>query len=192
MSTSSTPTEPSGTVARPAGTPASTDIVVGRIGRAHGIRGEVTVEVRTDDPESRFPGGAVLRTEPPGLGPLTVDRARPRPGGLIVSFVGVTDRPGADRLRGTLLVVDPSELPELDDPDEFYDHQLFGLAAALADGTPIGTVTDVIHAPGSELLVVRLAAGGEALVPFVRAIVPSVDVAGGRLVVDPPPGLFEL
>ena len=209
--------------------------MVGRIGRAHGLRGEVTVEVRTDDPENRFPDGAVLRTDPPELGPLTVAKARRRPGGLVVSFVGVTDRAGADRLRGTLLVVDPADLPELEDPDEFYDLQLVGLSAVLPDGSPIGTVTDVIHAPASELLVIRLlpdvpvaapdaavpdaavpddvvgadavaragsgtTAGGstgggggrEALVPFVRAIVPLVDLRLGRLVVDPPPGLFDL
>jgi 16S rRNA processing protein RimM len=173
------------------------ELVVGRIGRPQGIRGEVTVEVRTDDPEARFAPGAVLRTDPAERGPLTVEAVRGRSGGLVVAFAGVADRPQAEGLRGTLLVVDSATLPALTDPDEFYDHELVGLGAVLPDGTPVGTVTDVLHTPGGDLLAVRLDGNldgdgaVERLVPFVRAIVPAVDRAAGRLVVDPPPGLLE-
>lgn len=168
------------------------DLVIGRIGRAHGVGGEVTVELRTDDPDARFAPDAVLRTDPPERGPLTVLAARPRPGGLVVAFAGVADRAAAEALRGTLLVVAAESLPELDDPDEFYDHQLVGLAAELTDGTALGTVGEVLHPPGGDLLSIRDSAGTERLVPFIRAFVPAVDLAAGRLVVDPPPGLLDL
>jgi 16S rRNA processing protein RimM len=168
------------------------DLVVGRIGRAHGVRGEVTVEVRTDDPEARFAVGSALRTDPADRGPLTVVAARPRSGGLIVEFAGVAGRAGADQLRGTLLLVDSADLPPITEPDQYYDHQLVGLTAVRPDGAPIGTVSDVVHAPGGDLLVLRTEADRDALVPFVREIVPSVDLPSGRVVVDPPPGLLDL
>jgi 16S rRNA processing protein RimM len=168
------------------------DLVVGRVGRAHGVGGEVTVELRTDDPDARFAPGAALRTDPADRGPLTVQAARGRLGGLVVAFAGVADRAAAEALRGTLLVVDAGSLPELTDPDEFYDHQLLGLAAVLPDGTALGAVGEVLHPPGGALLSIRDSAGTERLVPFVRAFVPTVDLAAGRLVVDPPAGLLEL
>jgi 16S rRNA processing protein RimM len=179
-------------VVRPGLGTAAVDLVVGRVGRAHGVRGEVTVELRTDDPDARFAVGAVLRTDPPERGPLTVQAARGRAGGLVVAFTGVDDPDAAAALRDTLLVVDSATLPALADPDEFYDHQLVGLAAVLPAGAPLGTVGDVLHTPGGDLLAIRDEAGTERLVPFVRAIVPAVDLAAGRLVVDPPPGLLEL
>ncbi|HEY6422888.1 MAG TPA: ribosome maturation factor RimM [Pseudonocardiaceae bacterium] len=161
--------------------------VVGRIGRPHGLRGEVTVQVRTDFPEERFVLGAQLSG---GAGrTLTVDALRPHAGGLLVRFAGVTDRAAAMELRGVLLTVDSAELPALDDPDEFYDHQLEGLTAVGLDGGALGTVREVIHAPASDLLVLETD-HGETLVPFVRAIVPKVDLPGGRVVLDPPAGLF--
>jgi len=168
------------------------DLVVGRVGRPHGVRGEVTVELRTDDPDARFAPGSSLRTDPASRGPLTVVEARPRSGGLVVAFDGVHDRAGAEAIRGTALVVDSAELPDLDVPDEWYDHQLVGLAAVDPAGTPLGTVTDVVHSPASDLLVLRAGDGREHLVPFVRELVPSVDVPGGRVVVDPPDGLLDL
>jgi 16S rRNA processing protein RimM len=171
-------------------------VVVGRIGRPHGVRGQVTVEVRTDDPDLRFAPGATLLTDPASRGPLTVEAARWHSGTLLLTLAGpdgqvVTDREGADALRNTQLLVPVEDLPELEDPDSFYDHQLVGLAAVLPDGSPIGEVTAVRH-EGTELLVVRRPEGGELLVPFVSAIVPSVDLANARLVVDPPEGLLEL
>jgi 16S rRNA processing protein RimM len=167
-------------------------LVVGRIGRAHGVKGEVAVEVRTDDPDSRFAIGSSLRTDPAERGPLTVVRSRPHSGRLLVLFEGVADRDAAESLRGTLLTVDSADSRPLDDPDEFYDHELMGLEVVTLDGSPVGEVTDVLHPPGPDLLVVGREDGGEVLVPFVRDIVPTVDVPAGRLVVDPPPGLLDL
>jgi 16S rRNA processing protein RimM len=171
-------------------------VVVGRIGRPHGVRGQVTVEVRTDDPDLRFAPGATLLTEPPSRGPLTVAGARWHSGTLLLTLARpdgtvVADREEADELRNTQLLVLLEDLPELEDPDSFYDHQLVGLTAVLPDGSPLGEVTGVRH-EGTELLVVHRPDAAELLVPFVSAIVPSVDLAGGRLVVDPPEGLLDL
>jgi 16S rRNA processing protein RimM len=168
------------------------DLVVGRIGKPHGVRGEVTVDVRTDDPDARFATGSSLRTDPGERGPLTVAAVHPRSGGLVVAFEGVGSREAAEVLRGTVLVVDSAELPEIEDADEWYDHQIVGLAAVDRAGAALGEVADVVHAPASDLLVVRDADGREHLVPFVRELVPAVDVPGGRVVIDPPEGLFDL
>jgi 16S rRNA processing protein RimM len=166
-------------------------VVVGRIGRPHGVRGEVTVEVRTDDPDLRFVPGVVLATEPASRGPLTIAARRWHRDVLLLTIDGVTSREEAEELRNTELLVDVADLPALEDPDSFYDHQLVGLTARLTDGSELGEVTAVRH-EGVELLVVRRVEGGELLVPFVTAIVPTVDLAGGFLVVDPPEGLLEL
>lgn len=171
-------------------------VLVGVVVRVHGLRGEVVVEPRTDSPQERFAPGAVLQARrrqgrDPGPGSLTVTAARPHSGRWLVLFDGVTDRDGADQLRGVQLLVSTAELAEPDDPEEFHVHQLTGLRAELADGTPAGTVADVVHGPGGSLLVVRRPAGHEALVPFVSAIVPTVDPAGGRVVLDPPEGLLD-
>jgi 16S rRNA processing protein RimM len=167
------------------------DLVVGRIGHAHGVKGEVSVEVRTDDPERRYVTGSVLATDPPDLGPLTVDGVRAHHGRLLVRFAGIDDRNAAETLRGALLVVDAATAGETDD-DEWWDHDLVGLDAVTTDGRPLGSVTDVVHVPGAPLLAIVNEDARELLVPFVASIVPEVDVAGGRLVVDPPPGLLEL
>jgi 16S rRNA processing protein RimM len=167
-------------------------LVVGRIGRAHGIRGEVFVDVRTDDPDDRFAAGSVLATDPATAGPLTVERARWHSGKLVVAFDGYPDRTAAEQLRGVRLVIDSDELEPLDDPDEFHDHELVGLAVLTTDGAAVGTVSEIIHGPAGELLAVRRPEGGEALVPFYRDFVPTVDVAGGRVIVDPPEGLLDL
>ncbi|MGH3327034.1 MAG: ribosome maturation factor RimM [Streptomycetales bacterium] len=166
-------------------------LVVGRVGRAHGIRGEVAVEVRTDEPEKRFAPGTVLTTDPRARGPLTVRAAHPHHGRMLLAFEGITGRDDASALRGTLLLteVDPGDRPA--HPDEFYDHQLVGLAAVTMSGQHLGTVEEVLHLPGQDVLCVRDPDGGERLVPFVSQIVPHVDPDAGRIVVDPPPGLFE-
>jgi 16S rRNA processing protein RimM len=171
-------------------------VVVGRIGRPHGVRGLVTVEVRTDDPDLRFAPGAVLVTEPAERGPLTVADKRWHSGTLLLQLADpagnvFATREDVEALRNTLLLVPVTDLPAIEDPDSFYDHQLVGLRAQLPDGAPLGEVTAVRH-EGAELLVVRRPDGGELLVPFVSAIVPTVDVAAGHLVVDPPEGLLEL
>ncbi|MCU1673490.1 MAG: rRNA processing protein RimM [Frankiales bacterium] len=166
-------------------------LTVGRIGKPQGLRGEVTVEVRTDVPELRFAAGSVLLTDPAERGPLTVEATREQNGRLMVAFEGVADRSQAELLRNTMLLVEATDLPPSDDPDEFHDQQLIGLAAHLVDGSRLGDVSDVLHLPHGDVLVVRREAG-EVLVPFVKAIVPEVDLAAGRLVVDPPEGLLDL
>ncbi len=166
-------------------------VVVGRIGRAHGIHGLVSVDVRTDEPELRLAPGAVLMTDPEARGPLTVVEGRVHSGRLLLRLDGVDDRTQAEALRGTDLIVeiDPSELPEGD--DEWYDHQLVGLAAVGRDGTAYGSVSEVVHLPMQDMLAVRTDAGVEVLVPFVAELVPEVDMVAGRVVLDPPGGLFE-
>jgi 16S rRNA processing protein RimM len=164
-------------------------LVVGRIGRPHGVRGEVTVEVRTDDPELRFAVGTSIATDPAGRGPLVIAGRRWHKGFLLLTFEGVADRDVAEELRGTMLVIDSAEVVPSDDPDEFHDHQLIGLTVETAAGDPVGEVTDVLH-HGQDLLVVRRAGADEALIPFVKALVPEIDLEGGRLVVDPPEGLL--
>jgi 16S rRNA processing protein RimM len=171
-------------------------VVVGRIGRPHGVRGEVTVEVRTDDPDLRFTPGAVLLTDPADRGPLTVAGLRWHRDVLLLAVEGpggraIESREAAEELRNTQLLVDVTALPALEDPDDFYDHQLVGLTARLAGGEVIGRVVAVEH-EGADRLVVERPEGGEVLVPFVAAIVPTVDLAAGEVVVDPPEGLLEL
>jgi 16S rRNA processing protein RimM len=168
-------------------------LVIGRITRPHGVRGELAVEVRTDDPELRFAAGAVLATEPAAAGPLKIGRARSHSGKLLLTFEGVADRDTADELRGVLLVVDSADLEDVADPDEFRDHQLIGLAVYGPGDEHVGTVTDVLH-HGQDLLVVTGAGartGAEIMVPFVTPIVPEVDLRGGRIVIDPPAGLLD-
>ncbi len=104
---------------------------------------------------------------------------------------GVADRNAADALRGTLFVVDSQDLPPIEDPDEYYDHQLEGLQVVTTTGDVVGAVAEVLHTAAGELLSIR-AEGGEVLVPFVSAIVTSVSLADGTIEIDPPEGLLEL
>ncbi|MDT0455357.1 ribosome maturation factor RimM [Streptomyces sp. DSM 41527] len=166
-------------------------LVVARIGRAHGIKGEVTVEVRTDEPELRLAPGAVLATEPSSVGPLTITAGRVHSGRLLLRFEGVADRTAAEALRNTLLIaeVDPEEVPE--DPEEFYDHQLMDLDVVTRDGTVVGRISEISHLPYQDLLVVQRPDGSEVLVPFVSEIVPEIDLEEQRAVIDPPPGLLD-
>ncbi|MFE6763737.1 ribosome maturation factor RimM [Streptomyces sp. NPDC057689] len=166
-------------------------LVVARIGRAHGIKGEVTVEVRTDEPELRLAPGAVLATEPATAGPLTIETGRVHSGRLLLRFEGVKDRTAAEALRNTLLIadVDPAELPE--DPEEFYDHQLMDLDVVLADGTEIGRITEITHLPSQDLFIVERPDGSEVMIPFVEEIVTEIDLEEQRAVITPPPGLID-
>jgi 16S rRNA processing protein RimM len=168
------------------------DVVAGRIAKAHGIRGELAVDVRTDSPEERFKVGAVFTTKlrDGSKRELTIAAAREHSGRLLVRFEEVLTRDVAETLRGALLLVDTDALPPTGDPDEFYDHELAGLRAELLDGTVVGKVVEVAHSAAGELLELDVD-GREVLVPFVRAIVPTVDVAGGRVVLDPPEGLLD-
>ncbi len=171
----------------------SIEVVVGRIGRPHGLRGEVTVDVRSDEPGRRYADGAVLRAEAPrgsafGHRTLTVARTRWHQQVLLATFEEIAGRDAAEAARGVVLraEVDPAETPE--DPEEFYDHQLVGLAVHDVDGTHLGEVTGLVHG-AQDLLAVRALAGHDALVPFVAALVPEVDLVGRRVVVADRPGL---
>ncbi|WP_030675931.1 ribosome maturation factor RimM [Streptomyces sp. NRRL B-1347] len=166
-------------------------LVVARIGRAHGIKGEVTVEVRTDEPELRLGPGAVLATDPAARGPLTIETGRVHSGRLLLRFAGVSDRTGAEALRNTVLIaeVDPSELPE--DEDEFYDHQLMDLDVVTKDGTEVGRITEISHLPSQDLFIVERPDGSEVMIPFVESIVTEIDLEEQRAVIDPPPGLID-
>ncbi|ULE33140.1 ribosome maturation factor RimM [Mycobacterium sp. IDR2000157661] len=170
------------------------DLVVGRVVRAHGIAGEVVVEVRTDDPDDRFAPGATLRgrrAKDSSERPYTVESVREHSGRLLVRFAGVANRNGADSLRGTVFVVDSQDLPPIDDPDEYYDHQLEGLRVRTTGGADVGTVAEVLHTAAGELLAVR-SGDREVLVPFVSAIVTSVSLDDQLVEIDPPDGLLEL
>ncbi|OZM74127.1 ribosome maturation factor RimM [Amycolatopsis antarctica] len=169
-----------------------TEVVVGRIAKAHGVGGELAVDIRTDSPELRFALGSTLRTRlrDGSDRELTVAAARSHSGRLLVRFEQVLTRDVAETLRGALLLADTADLPPTGDPDEFYDHELEGLRAELADGTVVGIVIEMVHSPGAELLSIDRE-GVTVLVPFVRAIVPEVDIAGGRVVLTPPDGLLD-
>ncbi|WP_405869097.1 MULTISPECIES: ribosome maturation factor RimM [unclassified Streptomyces] len=166
-------------------------LVVARIGRAHGIKGEVTVEVRTDEPELRLAPGAVLQTDPTSTGPLTIETGRVHSGRLLLRFEGVKDRNGAEALRNTLLIaeVDPEVLPE--EEDEYYDHQLMDLDVVTKDGAEIGRITEISHLPSQDLFIVERPDGTEVLIPFVEEIVTEIDLEEQKAVIDPPPGLID-
>ena len=168
------------------------DVVVARIGKPHGLRGEVTVQLHTDDPESRFANGAVLATQArPGSGvprALTIRSTRVHKGIWLLGFEEIPDRTGAESLRGTRLVAQA----QASDDDGWYEDELVGLAVVDRTGTRLGEVTGLEVGAAQDLLLVRLDSGTDAYLPFVEAIVPEVDVEGGRVVVDPPEGLLEL
>ncbi len=169
-------------------------VTVGRIGRPHGVRGDVVVGVRTDEPELRFARGSRLDTDPVGVGPLTVAGFRWHSGELLVRFAEISDRTAAAELGGTWLLVDSAALAALDDPDEFRDGDLVGLSVRTVDGTVVGTVDRrAPPRPGHpRRRPSRARAREQILIPFVKAIVPEVDIAGGVLVIDPPEGLLNL
>ncbi|MCA2243923.1 MULTISPECIES: ribosome maturation factor RimM [Mycobacterium] len=170
------------------------ELTVGRVVKAHGISGELVVEIRTDDPAARFSPGNTLRAKPSRGGAersCVIETAREHGGRLLVRLAGVTDRDAADALRGTLFVVDSEDLPEIDEPDTYYDHQLEGLHVRTITGEDVGVVAEVLHTAAGELLAVRRESG-EVLVPFVTAIVTSVSLRDGTIEIDPPEGLLDL
>jgi 16S rRNA processing protein RimM len=164
-------------------------VAVGRVGPPRGVRGDVFVEPWTDDPDGRFAAGAALNTESSGA--LIVESSSSAGGKLVVHFVGVDDRAAAQGLRGTHLLVEASERPVLEDPNEFYASDLVGLSAQDATGRLLGPVLDVADIAGVDYLVLEID-GRERLVPFVATIVPTVDLVSRLVVVDPPEGLFDL
>jgi 16S rRNA processing protein RimM len=171
------------------------ELTVGRVVKAHGIGGEVVVEIRTDDPAARFAPGNTLRAKRSRGGgeevSYVVADARAHGGRLLVRLAGVDDRDTADALRGSLFVVDSDDLPPIDEPDTYYDHQLEGLRVRTTTGHDVGVVAEVLHTAGGELLAVRRDSG-EVLVPFVSAIVVSVSLQDRLVEIDPPEGLLDL
>jgi len=165
-------------------------VVVARVGKAHGLRGEVTVQVLTDDPDERFVPGATFMTEPADAGPLVLRSARDNNGILLLGFEHTDDRSGAEALRGIKLLAEA--LGDDGDEETWYERDLVGLRVVTVAGVEVGEVTALESRPAQDLLVLRLTDGREALVPFVTAIVPEVDIQGGRVVLDPPAGLLDL
>ena len=150
-------------------------LVVGRIGRAHGVRGEVTVEIRTDDPDSRFAIGATLATDPENKGPLTIRDARFHSGTLLLSFNGFDDRTSVESLRNVLLLSDVNPKEANATEDDFHISQIVGSSVIDGEGIDWGLVVDVMHLPAQDTLVIDHN-GREILVPFVKAFVPKVDI----------------
>jgi 16S rRNA processing protein RimM len=157
-------------------------LLVGRIGRAHGILGEATIEVRTDEPNRRFAIGATVQTD--SNGELKVISGRVHNGILLLGFEGITDRNSVEKLRNTLLYADV-DINESNDDDEYHVMQLIGCSAVLESGESFGEITDVINLPGQDLLAIKTAQG-EQLIPFVHQLVPTVDIANKKVVVIPP------
>lgn len=178
-----------------------TQLRVGRLVKAHGLKGAIKLELYTDDPEGRFTPGATFTLQVPESSPwhgkpLTVREFRWMNSHPVAFFEGVDDRGAAEELIRAILWVDQDTAADPTEDDAWFDHQLVGLAV-VRDGETVGRVVRVDHMPAQDLLIVRTTgedASGEArevLVPFVKAIVPEVDVPGGRVVVTPPAGLFE-
>ena len=168
-------------------------LVVGRIGRAHGVVGEATVEIRTDLPEERFSVGTRLTTDPVSAGPLTIASSRFHKGAMLVKFNEVKDRTAVEKLRNVLLVADVDIADAGDDDAEnvFHVQQLIGCLVITDAGQSVGTITDVINLPGQDLLAVK-SPNGEVLIPFVHEIVPEIDLENKRITITPPPGLLNL
>ena len=157
-------------------------LVIGRIGRAHGLRGEVSVESRTDQPDLRFSVGTKLATNPPDRGPLIVDSYRQHNGVVLLSFQGKTDRSAAESLRNTTLIAD-IEIPRSNQgSDEFHISQIVGLIAKDNSGNTLGEVIDVLDRPAHDTLVVATPKG-EMLVPFVAKHVPVIDLEKSELLI---------
>jgi 16S rRNA processing protein RimM len=166
-------------------------LVVGRIGRAHGVHGEATIEVRTDLPDERFVVGTQLSTEPETNGPLTIDSARDHNGVLLLMFREVKDRTAIERIRNTLLLADVDMAQEAEFEDEYHVQQLIGCEVVDQFGKRLGELSEVLNLPGQDLLVVATPAG-ELLVPFIAEFVPEVDIENRKIVIHPPFGLLDL
>lgn len=158
-------------------------LLVGRIGRAHGILGEATIEVRTDEPDRRFAIGATVQTD--SHGDLKITSGRVHNGILLLGFEGITDRNAIEKLRNTMLYAEVDINEVSDDEDEYHVLQLIGCQAVLENGDVFGQISDVINLPAQDLLAIKTT-DGEQLIPFVRQLVPIVDIANKKVVVIPP------
>lgn len=181
-------------MAAPAG---RTQLRVGRLVKAHGLKGALKLELYTDDPDGRFVPGAVFTLQVPESSPwhgktVTVREFRWMNSHPVVFFQDIDDREGADSLVRAILWIDQDVADVADEEDAWFDHQLVGLDV-IRDGAKVGRVIRVDHLPAQDLLIVRVPGDDdrEVLVPLVKAIVPEVDIAGGRVIVTPPAGLFE-
>lgn len=180
---------------RPPVPPGRTQLRVGRLVKAHGLKGALKLELYTDDPDGRFVPGAVFTLQVPESSPwhgktLTVREFKWMNSHPVAFFEGIEDRTAAESVVRAILWVDEDAAAQTED-DAWYDHQLMGLHV-VRDGAVIGRVVRVDHLPAQDLLIVApTGEDREVLVPFVKAIVPEVDIAGGRVVVTPPAGLFE-
>ncbi|MGO4535584.1 ribosome maturation factor RimM [Leifsonia sp. 2MCAF36] len=174
--------------------PGQTELRVGRLTKAHGLKGALKLELFTDEPEKRFVPGAVFTLQVPTASKwhgktLELSELRWYNGHAVGFFVGVEDRDEAETLAKAILWVSQDEKQLPDEDDAWYDHQLVGLEA-VRDGVPVGRVARVDHLPAQDLLAIATT-NGEVLVPFVKAIVPEVDIAAGTVTLTPPAGLFE-
>ncbi len=175
--------------------PAKTQLRVGRLVKAHGLKGALKVELYTDDPDGRFHTGAVFTLQVPDSSPwfgktVTVREFKWMNSHPVVFLEGIEDREGAESLVRAILWIDQDADAESAEEDAWFDHQLVGLSV-IRDGAVVGRVARVDHMPAQDLLIVDTGDDNEVLVPFVKAIVPEVDIRGGRVVVTPPAGLFE-
>ncbi len=166
-------------------------LVVGRIGRAHGVLGEATIEVRTDLPEERFLVGARLQTDPVAHGPLTIESARDHNGILLLKFLELKDRTAIEKVRDTLLLAEVDMSEEALYEDEYHVQQLIGCEVVLESGVRIGELSDVLNLPGQDVLAVK-SEHGEILIPFIAEFVPEVDLENRKITIVPPAGLLEL
>ena len=157
-------------------------LVVGRIGRAHGVRGEATIEIRTDNPEARFFVGAKLQTDPKEKGPLIIREAKVHSGTLLLAFEGVADRTAVEKLRNVLLMSDVDPKESNISEDDFHISQILECIVIDESGREWGKVVDVLQLPAQDTLVVEHG-GKEVLVPFVKAYVPEVDIDAKRLTI---------
>lgn len=170
-------------------------LVVGRIGRAHGVLGEATIEIRTDLPDERFVIGACLETDPATNGPLTIESARDHNGILLLKFLEINDRTAIEKVRDTLLLadVDMTEDYSSGDVGEYHVQQLIGCDVVLESGESIGSLTDILNLPGQDVLAIKSNTDNkEILIPFIEEFVPTVDIEKRIITVVPPPGLLEL
>ena len=163
-------------------------VAVGYVRRAHGIRGEVVVRSLTDHP-GRFSAGSTLLTDEDPTRHLVVETSRSHTDGVLIRFLGVTDRARAEALQGVTLTISAAERRSLGD-DEYWPEDLEGLVAITPDGFHLGVVTGVVLAEAQDRIVVTTGDGIEVEVPFVAAIVGEVHPSLGHVVIDPPGGLF--
>ncbi len=166
-------------------------LVVGRVGRAHGVQGEATIEIRTDLPDERFVVGARLETDPATNGPLVIESVRDHNGILLLKFQKLNNRTAIEQIRDTLLLAEIDMNFEATPDSEYHVQQLIGCEIVLESGRKIGVLTDVLNLPGQDLLAIQ-GDGGEILIPFISEFVPDVNLETRRIVVAPPVGLLEL